>query len=143
VTWLGTEDLNVPPRQKSELTSTCIPGRQGLKADEPVHIIGFESHMHRLGIRMRTDVTHNDKTVESIFDEPFSVGLETHYFQRYDVLPGETLTTHCYFDNTNDFGVPFGESSDSEMCYQFVFHWPAHALSNFAPSLLGVHDTCW
>jgi hypothetical protein len=29
------------------------------------------------------------------------------------------------------------------MCYQFVFAWPAHALSNGAFSLLGVPDTCW
>jgi hypothetical protein len=29
------------------------------------------------------------------------------------------------------------------MCYQFVFSWPAHALANGAPSLLGVTDTCW
>jgi len=42
----------------------------------------------------------------------------------YTLLPGETLTT-------------------SEMCYQFVLAYPAHALSNRAPSLIGVTDTCW
>jgi len=58
-------------------------------------------------------------------------------------LPGEQLVTSCTFNNTNDFGVPFGESSDAEMCYQFVFAWPAHTLTNGAFSLLGVPDTCW
>jgi hypothetical protein len=152
VTWLGTEDLNgsvflggagMPPRQESTFTASCSPGRKGLGADEPIHIIGFEPHMHRIGTRMRTDVVHKDKTVETIFDEPFSFGNETHYFRSYDLLPGETLTTSCSFNNTNDYGVPFGESTDAEMCYQFVFAWPTHALANFAPSWIGVPDTCW
>ncbi|MET0391290.1 MAG: hypothetical protein ABW321_35280 [Polyangiales bacterium] len=152
VTWLGTEDLNgnvwfggagMPPKQESTFSTTCTPARTGLAPDEPIHIIGFEPHMHRIGTRMVTEVNRPDGTKEAIFDKPFSFGNETHYFQNYDLKPGETLTTHCSFNNTNSFGVPFGESSDSEMCYQFVFAYPAHALSNGAPSLLGVTDTCW
>jgi hypothetical protein len=78
-----------------------------------------------------------------LFDEPFAFGSETHAYKKYDLKPGETLTTSCSFNNTNDFGVPFGESTDAEMCYQFIFAWPAHASSNLAPSILGVTDTCW
>ena len=53
--------------------------------------------------------------------------------QDYELKPGEQLVTSCTFDNTNTFGVPFGESSDTEMCYQFTFHYPAHAMANGAP----------
>ena len=99
--------------------------------------------MHRIGKRMKTDVKHVDGTMETLFDKPFSFGNETHYYQDYELKPGEQLVTSCTFMNDNDFGVPFGESSDTEMCYQFVFAYPAHALSNGAFSLLGVPDTCW
>lgn len=152
ITWLGTEDLNgniwfggagMPPHKETTFTTTCTPGRRGLAADANIQIIGFEPHMHRIGKRMSTSVIKKDGTKTMIFDKPFSFGNETHYYQDYTLLPGEKLETSCTFNNTNDFGVPFGESSDTEMCYQFVFAYPAHALSNGAPSLLGVPDTCW
>jgi mono/diheme cytochrome c family protein len=152
VTWLGTEDLygnvwfggqGMPPQQKSSFTTTCNPGRAGVAADEPIHILGFEPHMHRIGKHMKTEVVKTDGTRKTLFDEPFSFGNETHYFSSYDLMPGEELVTTCSFDNDNDFGVMFGESSDTEMCYQFTFAYPAHALTNNAPSILGVPDTCW
>jgi len=152
ITWIGTEDLNgniwtggpgMPAGQESTFTTTCVPGRQGLGPNDSIHIIGFEPHMHRIGKNMKTSVKRPDGTMETIFDKPFSFGNETHYYQDYELKPGEELVTSCTFNNTNEYGVPFGESSDSEMCYQFVFAWPAHALSNGAFSLLGVPDTCW
>jgi hypothetical protein len=152
VTWLGTEDLNgnvffggagMPPGQESTFTTTCNPGRAGLRGDQSIHIIGFEPHMHRIGKRMSTSVRHMDGTMEQIFDEPFVFGSETHYFVDYELKPGQQLVTSCSFFNDNNFGVPFGESSDTEMCYQFTFSYPARSMSNGAFSLLGVTDTCW
>jgi hypothetical protein len=152
VTWTGTEDLNgnvwfggagMPPHQESTFTSTCVPGRRGMNASDSIHILGFEPHMHRVGKNMKTAVVHGDGTMEMLFDKPFSFGNETHYYQSYELKAGEKLVTSCTFNNTNDFGVPFGESSDAEMCYQFVFAYPAHALANRAASILGVTDTCW
>jgi hypothetical protein len=152
VTWLGTEDLGgnkwfggegMPPHQESTFKTTCDPARTGMGADESIHIIGFEPHMHKIGKNMKTEVQHANGMIETIFDKPFSFGNETHYYQDYELKPGEQLITSCTFNNTGDVGVPFGESSDTEMCYQFTFAWPAHALSNYAVSLLGVTDTCW
>jgi hypothetical protein len=152
VSWLGTEDLGgnkwfggagMPPKQESTFTSTCVPGRTGLAATESIHIIGFEPHMHKIGKRMTTSIKRANGTVDMVFDQPFSFGNETHYFTDIEVKPGDSLTTKCSFNNTNNFGVPFGESSDTEMCYQFTFHYPAHSISNAAFSLLGVTDTCW
>jgi hypothetical protein len=152
VTWLGTEDLGgnkwfggkgMPPHQMSTFKSTCTPGRTGLGPTDSIHIIGFEPHMHKIGKHMTTTVTHMDGTTETIFDQPFSFGNETHYFKDYELKAGEKLNTACSFDNESDVGVPFGESSDTEMCYQFTFAWPAHSMTNHAASLLGVPDTCW
>jgi mono/diheme cytochrome c family protein len=152
VTWLGTEDLNgnvwfggagMPPMQESTFTTTCNPGRNGVGADESIHIIGFEPHMHRIGKRMTTAVREMDGSMRTIFDEPFVFGSETHYYVDHELKPGQQLVTSCTFFNDNNFGVPFGESSDTEMCYQFTFAYPARSISNGAASLLGVTDTCW
>jgi hypothetical protein len=152
ITWTGTEDLNgnkwfggagMPAHMKSTFTTTCTPGRGGLAATDSIHIIGFEPHMHRIGKHMSTSVKHADGKMEMIFDKPFVFGNETHYTADFELKPGEQLVTSCSFDNDNDFGVPFGESTDTEMCYNFTFAYPAHALSNGAASLLGVPDTCW
>jgi mono/diheme cytochrome c family protein len=152
VTWLGTEDLygnkwfggqGMPAHQKTKFTTTCAPGRANVATNEPIHILGFEPHMHRIGKQMTTAVKKADGSLTTIFDKPFSFGNETHYFADYDLQPGEQLVTSCLFDNDNDFNVTYGESSDTEMCYQFTFAYPAHALTNGAPSILGVPDTCW
>jgi hypothetical protein len=152
ITWLGTEDLGgnkwfggagMPAHMASTFTTTCTPGRTGMNATDSIHIIGFEPHMHKIGTHMKTDVKHANGMMETIFDKPFSFGNETHYFANYELKAGEQLITSCSFNNTSDIGVPFGESSDTEMCYQFTFAWPAHAISNGAASLLGVPDTCW
>jgi Copper type II ascorbate-dependent monooxygenase, C-terminal domain len=152
VTWLGTEDLGgnewfggegMPAHQVSTFSTSCTPGRAGLRSSDPIHIVGFQPHMQRLGTRMETDVQHVNGTSETLFDEPFNFGDERHYFKSYDLQPGETLTTSCMFNNTTDNGVPYGTSSEDEMCYQFVFAYPVGALTNGAASLLGQSDTCW
>ena len=103
-------------------------------------IARISSHMPK---RMKTSVKKTDGSLMTIFDEPFNFGSETHYFASYDLMPGESLITECTFNNDNNFRVMFGESSDTEMCYQFTFAYPAHSMRNGAASILGVTDTCW
>jgi hypothetical protein len=152
IVWTGTEDLKgniwtggpgMPAHQESTFTGTCDPLRAGMNASEPIHIVAFWPHMHQLGTSMQAIVNHKDGTKEKIFDKPFDFNNQVHYFQPYDLAAGDTLTTNCTFNNTTDRGIPFGESSDSEMCYLFTFAWPAHALENNVISLIGATNTCW
>ena len=152
VTWLGTEDLGgnkwfggvgMPPHQVSTFSGTCAPLREGMSSSEPIHLIGFTPHMHRLGTRTRAIVNHQDGTKEVIFDKPFDFNEQIHYTQFYDLMPGDTITAECEFNNTTSMGVPFGESSDTEMCYLFTMSWPAHGLENHVLSLIGATNTCW
>jgi hypothetical protein len=152
VTWVGTEDLNgnkwfggagMPAHQSSVFSGTCDPLREGMNSTEPIHIIGFWPHMHQLGTNMKAVVNHKNGMKETIFDKPFDFNYQIHYFQKYDLMPGDTLTASCTYNNTTAMGVPFGESSDTEMCYNFTFAWPAHALENHVVSLIGATNTCW
>ena len=42
-----------------------------------------------------------------------------------------------------DLSVAFGPSSNQEMCYNFAYSYPAGALDNGVPSLVGATNTCW
>jgi hypothetical protein len=152
VTWVGTEDLGgnkwfggagMPPHQMSTFSGTCDPLREGMNSTEPIHIVGFWPHMHQLGTNMKAVVNHQNGTQETIFEKAFDFNYQIHYLQKYDLMPGDTLTASCTFNNTTNQGVPFGESSDTEMCYNFTFAWPAHALENHVVSLIGATNTCW
>jgi hypothetical protein len=152
VTWIGNEDLNgnkwfggegMPPHQVSTFSGTCDPLREGMDPNEPIHILGFWPHMHQLGTRMQATINRVNGTQETIFDKKFDFNYQVHYMQRHELMPGDTLTATCTFNNTTDMGVPFGESTDTEMCYNFTFAYPAHALENHIPSLIGATNTCW
>ena len=68
---------------------------------------------------------------------PFDFSSQIHFTVDHKLYPGDSLTTTCRFNNTTDRGVPFGESSDTEMCYMFTYAWPANTLENGAESLIG------
>jgi hypothetical protein len=92
---------------------------------------------------MRSDILRADGSQQALFDEPYSFGESHFYPKEYAIMTGDEVITSCTFNNDTDRGVPFGESSDDEMCYQFALAYPAHALGNGASSLLGQADSCW
>jgi len=146
ITWLGTENFNgptgMPAGQMSNWEGTCDPSRTGMNATDPIHIFFFWPHMHQLGINMASSVTHNGVTTE-VFNKPFDFNHQIHYDASVDLFPGDTITATCTFNNTTPKNVPFGPSSTQEMCYQFAFAYPAHALDNGVISLIGASNTCW
>jgi len=148
ISMLGTEDfgsdnatglIGMPPQQDSGFSSTCSPSRSG----QPIHIVGFDPHMHRLGRRMTSAIDRSNGSTEVIYDQPFDFGNAKHQFSEHVLMPGETLSTRCSFFNDTKLAVPYGESGLAEMCYQLIFHYPARSLTNQAFSLLGATDTCW
>jgi cytochrome c5 len=152
LSWLGQEDLNgikwlggpgMPAHQESTFTGTCNPRRRNMNATDPINIVIFWPHMHQLGTHMTAVINRKDGTKEIAHDKPFDFSTQDHFQVNYKLFPGDTITTTCKYNNTTDMGVPFGESSDSEMCYMFTYAWPANALENGATSLLGASNTCW
>jgi len=122
ITWVGTEDIGgnkwtggagMPPHQMSQFSGTCDPLREGMSPTEPIHILGFWPHMHQLGVNMEAIVNHQGGASETVFEKKFDFNHQIHYLQNYDLMPGDTLTARCTFNNTTDMGIPFGESSDT------------------------------
>ena len=143
VTHLGTENFNsiigMPPGPNS-FTSQCANN-----SGKDAFVVGWMPHMHLLGVNMKTVLKRADGTMETVFDKPFKFDYQIGYAQNpvLKVAAGETLITTCSFMNTTGANVAFGQSTKSEMCYQFASYYPIGSLVNGTPSLLGSKNTCW
>lgn len=147
MTWLGTENFNgpfgMPPKSESTFGGTCLPGRAGMNASDPIHIFTLWPHMHSYGRRMQSVVIRANGKTEPVFDKPFDFNYQITYDAGIDLYPGDMITSTCTFQNTSNANVAFGPSSNQEMCYQFAFAYPAGALQNGVISLVGATNTCW
>jgi hypothetical protein len=147
MTWLGTENFNgplgMPARMMSEFSGTCLPSRTGLAESEPIQIFSLWPHMHQYGRHMKSVVTRLDGTQEEVFNKPFDFNYQITYDADVKLYAGDVITSTCTFENTSNAAVAFGPSSNQEMCYQFAYSYPAGALDNGVPSLVGATNTCW
>jgi hypothetical protein len=142
MTWLGTEFFNgpagMPAGVESEFSGTCLND-----SNEPITIFRMWPHMHQWGRNMASVAHRLDGTDQEVFNMPFSFDYQISYETDIVLMPGEAITSTCRFHNMSASPVAFGPSSDQEMCYQFAFSYPAGALDNGIPSLVGANNTCW
>jgi hypothetical protein len=145
VSWLGTENLSLPAKTETSATGTCTPGRTGVAANAPIHLLYTTPHMHQYGTHMKMAIQHADGSSSNVFDLPFSDKNQNFIETPSELMPGDKLLTTCTFMNTSNgalsYGGPFGAGS-GEMCYGFVLHYPAHALDNGTRSILGASNSC-
>jgi hypothetical protein len=123
VSWLGTESFSVPAGQMSTATGTCKPVSQ-----QPIHILRSWPHMHKLGRHMTTVINRSGGGTEMLVDEPFNFNTQISYDTPATLMPGDTLTTTCTFQNDTGSLVMYGTKTSDEMCFNFVTAWPAGAL---------------
>lgn len=132
----GSEGICVQPGAAQEVVGTCKP-----RTDMgDVHIIGVWPHMHKISRRQQLVVRRANGTTEVIHDAPFDFNAQIFYPKNDIVLhAGDTLDTHCFYQNTSTAAVHYGENTQNEMCYAFVMAWPAGALAS-APSAFGTSN---
>jgi hypothetical protein len=145
ITWVGTEDfgLGMPPGTQSAFTGSCTPSRAGLGANDPIQLLYTIPHMHQYGRHFTLEIARAGGDKLAIFDQAFSEANQAWVATPAQMNAGDKLLTTCTFQNTSDttvaYGSPFG---NGEMCYGFVWHYPAHALDNGSSSLLGASNAC-
>jgi hypothetical protein len=126
LTWLGTESINIPANAQGTASGTCTPGAK----TGDIHLIYASPHMHKLGAHMKTVINRKAGGQDVVLDEPFAFTDQRTYDTPSLVHPGDTLTTTCTWMNTTPASVSFGTSTTAEMCYNFVYAYPAHSLPN-------------
>ncbi|HLL23842.1 MAG TPA: hypothetical protein VK427_17005 [Kofleriaceae bacterium] len=122
-----TIGLSVPTGTSTQQGS-CMIERITTK---PIQVFALSQHMHKLGTHMRSVVTRAGSP--DIVLQDIAYDFEEQKFHHTDQLvelrPGDTLTTHCTFNNTTGQTVGFGESSDDEMCFTDLYYYPAQGAS--------------
>jgi cytochrome c551/c552 len=117
VHWLGTQNLN-----KTTATGSCVPINT-----QPVTIISSSPHMHLQGRHLTTVINRKSGATDMLIDQPFDFNTQISYQTPAVIQPGDTLTTTCTYASP----TPFGESTNDEMCYNFVVAYPAGQLAQF------------
>jgi hypothetical protein len=142
VSWLGTQTIDVPAHTSGTATGTCTPLRAGMNATDPIHVLFSWPHEHKLGRHLKSVVNRTGGTSDVLYDGDFSFDFQVLHDTPLLLAPGDTVTTTCTYDNTTDGDVSFGQSTTQEMCYNFTYAWPAHALDNAGAELGGATNAC-
>jgi hypothetical protein len=140
LTWLGTENISLPARAMGTARGNCTPG--GGSQTQDIHLLFASPHMHKLGTHLTTVINRKAGGTEMVVDQPFAFMDQRQYPTNLIVHPGDTLSTTCTYMNSSPSTVTFGESTTSEMCYNFVLSYPAHSLPNPLGGLEGSSNMC-
>ncbi len=125
VSWLGNELIVLPPRAETPVQGTCTPAAQ-----TPITILRSWPHMHTHGFHFNSTIHRAGGGVEPMLDVPFDFNNQAAYDTPAVINPGDRINSTCFFRNTTDQLVTFGESTLQEMCYNFVWAYPAKALTS-------------
>jgi hypothetical protein len=142
ISWLGTQQIDIPAGMTGTASGTCRPLRSGMNSTDPIHVIFSWPHMHKLGTHMKSVVKHAAGAEEMMYDGPFNFDSQVLHETPVLLQPGDSVTTTCTFQNTTAAAVGFGQSTQQEMCYNFTYAWPAHALDNPGAEIGGASNTC-
>jgi hypothetical protein len=87
--------------------------------------------MHKTGVRMTNEVLRSNQVVHKSKVDVFEFNQQgTFRVQQepYEVSPGDSFRTSCYYRD----GATFGLSSQEEMCIAFVLYYPAKTYNDTA-----------
>jgi hypothetical protein len=142
VTWLGSQNINIPAHAAGTASGTCKPLRMGMNATDPIHVLYSWPHMHKLGTHLKSVVQRAAGGQDVMYDGDFSFQFQVLHDSPLLLQPGDSVTTTCSYQNSTDVAAAFGQSTDKEMCFNFTYAWPAHALDNPGAELGGATNAC-
>jgi hypothetical protein len=134
ITLLNVDEFVLPPRQATDIGSTCSPKVQG-----DIHVFRALPHMHARGIGMTSSIERADGSVDDLLDIDFDFNNQRAYDRNAVIHHGDRVRTTCHFRNDTDFEISAGVTSADEMCVDFVYSWPAGALSHSSD---GANELC-
>ncbi|MFT3923206.1 MAG: hypothetical protein QM778_11800 [Myxococcales bacterium] len=108
------------PGQRAAVTSLC---RVVLQGQEEIHILSVAPHMHKLGVHAYLGISH-DYVEQVVHNGPFDFYDQRFYPAQAVIYNDDVVTTRCTYENATGNVVRAGETSDDEMCINFVLYWP-------------------
>jgi Copper type II ascorbate-dependent monooxygenase, C-terminal domain len=122
----GSSLVLAPAGQKNhDATGTCP-----VTVSEPVHLLTASPHAHTYAVHMKFSVQKKDGRVIVMHDQDFFFHAQKSYALAPEVIleTGDTVITTCTYTNDTTQNIKFGESTTSEMCFNFAVYYPKDAL---------------
>lgn len=114
----GNVSFSVPAHATGYTVTTDCTGKLPAGAS----LVGLFPHMHKLGARFQADLA-----TQTLYDQPWQFDAQTlTMFQPAPtVATSDTLAMRCIYDNPGTTSVPFGLSTNDEMCFGAFYYTPA------------------
>jgi len=121
MSFAGNANFSIPPGDNKEVKGGCTLERDW-------HIFTLWPHMHQFAKHQKLAVTRPGEQPMTLLDDAFAFTEQRNYPMSEMMLPSGTVVdvTCTYNNNTNPpKDIPFGDSSNEEMCFTGVYMWPA------------------
>ncbi|HET8935012.1 MAG TPA: hypothetical protein VFN67_16300 [Polyangiales bacterium] len=116
-------NATVPAMQRAENAMPCT-----VTATTDVHFLGITPHMHQLGVHAHLDLKRGSEPMNVIYDGPYNFE-EQRLKPLNDILvkTADVLTTTCTYQNDTARDVAWGDSTQDEMCFNWMRYYPRGA----------------
>jgi hypothetical protein len=123
---LGTNFV-LAPAGKANHSET---GQCPVTVTQPVHLLSASPHAHTYAVHMKFTVTKKDGRELVMHDAPFFFHAQKSYTLKDEVIleTGDVVNTTCTYTNDTSKNILVGESTTSEMCFNFAVYYPKGAL---------------
>jgi hypothetical protein len=90
---------------------------------EDLGVFAVLGHMHKHGVRLELS-RGASAGEEMLYAEDWHFDTQPVELLDLDIKKGDNLFLRCAHENATDAALPYGESSDTEMCIIVLFHAP-------------------
>lgn len=118
-TIVGPIGFSIPGDGKPFQVSGSCP------VSQDITVLNWWPHMHKLGSHQTIEVNG-----EVVHDEPFSFTEQVNYPTSRQLAAGDNVRVTCTFVNDTGAAVPFGDSSNQEMCFAGSYRYPKAELGD-------------
>ena len=114
---LDNRTVLLPPRTPSvQSTMSCAPGHD-------MNVFAVLGHMHTYGTHI--ELHRGDIGGETLYEAAWNFAEQPTTAIEFDVAATDMLTLRCEHQNSTSEAVPYGESSNTEMCAVVLYYSPA------------------
>jgi len=121
------EGIEIPPGEpahehimtcRGEVTQSVFPG--------PLHVFGTSMHAHDLGSVLYSEVYRaGEMILEMNRDDPFDFENQNMKEIDFDLMPGDEIVNHCFYDSTDRNETTYGgPGTMDEMCWNTISYYP-------------------
>jgi hypothetical protein len=124
----GTFTINIPAHSTGQASGGCT-------LQQTANIVATWPHMHQTATRQLVELTPSGtSTPMTVLDTPYSFSEQKNYPWTPPLVwhTGDKLKTTCFYNNTTDSTMTFGESSLNEMCFTGIYRYPAQGGNLFS-----------